>query len=219
MTIIEERIRTSVPRVATRGADARFTAQAVRGTVAMVLAGGRGTRLQAAHRVARQAFGVLRGQVPHHRLHALQLHQLRHPARGCLHAVQGPQPHPPHPARLEFPRLALRRVRGSAAGPAAHQRRLVPGHGRRGVPEHRHPAAPGAQARDGVRGRSHLQDGLPHDGRRPRAARREGHRRGHSDADGGLHAVRRAARGIATAASPRSRRSPSSRSPCRAART
>jgi len=46
MTIIEERIRTSAPRVATRGADARFTAQAVRGTVAMVLAGGRGTRLK-----------------------------------------------------------------------------------------------------------------------------------------------------------------------------
>ena len=46
MTIIEERIRSSAPRVAMRGADARFTAQAVRGTVAMVLAGGRGTRLK-----------------------------------------------------------------------------------------------------------------------------------------------------------------------------
>jgi glucose-1-phosphate adenylyltransferase len=46
VTILEERVRTSVPRVATRGADARFTAQAVRGTVAMVLAGGRGTRLK-----------------------------------------------------------------------------------------------------------------------------------------------------------------------------
>ena len=46
MTILDEPIRTSVHRVATRGADVRFTAQAVRGTVAMVLAGGRGTRLK-----------------------------------------------------------------------------------------------------------------------------------------------------------------------------
>jgi glucose-1-phosphate adenylyltransferase len=46
VTILDEPIRTSVHRVATRGADVRFTAQAVRGTVAMVLAGGRGTRLK-----------------------------------------------------------------------------------------------------------------------------------------------------------------------------
>ena len=37
---------------------------------------------------------------------------------------------------------ALRRVRRAAAGPAARRRTLVPGHRRRGVPEPRHPAQP-----------------------------------------------------------------------------
>ena len=42
MTILEERVRAK-PRVATRTNDARLTALAIKSTVAMVLAGGRGT--------------------------------------------------------------------------------------------------------------------------------------------------------------------------------
>ena len=45
MTILEERVRAK-PRVATRPNDARLTALAIKSTVAMVLAGGRGTRLK-----------------------------------------------------------------------------------------------------------------------------------------------------------------------------
>ena len=45
MTILEERVRTK-PRVAAREVDARLTAAAIKSTVAMVLAGGRGTRLK-----------------------------------------------------------------------------------------------------------------------------------------------------------------------------
>ena len=45
MTVLEERVRAT-PRTATRGADARYAALAVKNTVAMVLAGGRGTRLK-----------------------------------------------------------------------------------------------------------------------------------------------------------------------------
>ena len=45
MTILEERVRAK-PRVAVHSADARMTAAAIKSTVAMVLAGGRGTRLK-----------------------------------------------------------------------------------------------------------------------------------------------------------------------------
>jgi glucose-1-phosphate adenylyltransferase len=45
VTVLEERVRAT-PRKASRGADTRFAALAVKNTVAMVLAGGRGTRLK-----------------------------------------------------------------------------------------------------------------------------------------------------------------------------
>jgi glucose-1-phosphate adenylyltransferase len=45
VTVLEERVRTK-RRPAIRGADVRFTALAVKNTVAMILAGGRGTRLK-----------------------------------------------------------------------------------------------------------------------------------------------------------------------------
>jgi glucose-1-phosphate adenylyltransferase len=45
VTVLEERVRTT-PRKASRGADTRLTALAVKNTVAMVLAGGRGARLK-----------------------------------------------------------------------------------------------------------------------------------------------------------------------------
>jgi len=45
VTVLEERVRAR-PRAAIRGADMRFAALAVKSTVAMVLAGGRGTRLK-----------------------------------------------------------------------------------------------------------------------------------------------------------------------------
>ena len=112
-----------------------------RQTFAIVLAGGRGSRL-GAHRLARQARGALRRQVPHHRFRALQLRQLRHPPHRHRHAVQGAEPDPPRAARLELPRRPLQRVRRAAAGAAARHGRLVPRHGGRRVPEPRHPAPP-----------------------------------------------------------------------------
>ena len=55
---------------------------------------------QAAHPLARQARGALRGQVPHHRFPAVQLRQLRHPQGRHAHAVQIPFADPAHAARL-----------------------------------------------------------------------------------------------------------------------
>ena len=92
-----------------------------RDTFAMILAGGRGVAAGAADRLARQARGAVRRQVPHHRLHAVELRQLRHPAHRHLHAVQGAEPDPPRAARLVVPRRPLQRVRRAAAGAAARR--------------------------------------------------------------------------------------------------
>jgi glucose-1-phosphate adenylyltransferase len=46
VTVLEERVRAKPPRPVTRTSDPRLTALAVKNTVAMVLAGGRGTRLK-----------------------------------------------------------------------------------------------------------------------------------------------------------------------------
>ena len=108
--------------------------------IALVLAGGRGSRLKSlTDRRAKPAvyFGgkfriidfalsncLNSGHAPHRR----------------HHPVQVAQPAAPPAARLGVPEERDERVRRPAAGAAAHRRReLVPRHGRCGLPEPRHP--------------------------------------------------------------------------------
>ena len=81
----------------------RFISLLTKNTYAMVLAGGRGSRLYAPDGLARQARGALRRQVPHHRLRAVQLREFGHPPHRCFDPVQGAQPDPAPPARLVVP--------------------------------------------------------------------------------------------------------------------
>ena len=126
----------------------------------------------------RQAGRLLRRAVPHHRLRAEQLHQLRPAAHLHRHPVQVAVAQPAHPHGLEHRLGGARRVRRDPAAAEARQRALVPGHGRRRLPEPlldhaREPAAPDRALR-----RSRLQDGLrahaalPPGARRGRDARR-----------------------------------------------
>ena len=125
---------------------------------------------------ARQAGRLLRRPVPHHRLRAQQLHQLRAAPHLHRHAVQVALAQPPHPHGLEHRVGGARRVRRDPAAAEARQRALVSGHGRRRLPEPlfdhaREPAAP-----DRAVGRSRLQDGLRAHAALPPGARRRGRR-------------------------------------------
>ena len=121
---------------------------------------------------ARQAGRLLRRAVPHHRFHAQQLHQLRAAPDLHRHAVQVALAQPPHPHGLERRVRGARRVHRDPAAAEARRRALVPGHGRRGLPEPlldhaREPAPP-----DRAVGRPRLQDGLRADAAVPPGARR-----------------------------------------------
>ena len=104
-------------------------------TLVIVLAGGAGERLYPADEGPRQAGRLLRRPVPHHRLHAQQLHQLRAAPHLHRHAVQVAVAQPPHPHGLERRLGGARRVHRDPAAAEARRRALVPGHGRRGLPE------------------------------------------------------------------------------------
>ena len=96
-------------------ADYRTPSPLARDAMAYVLAGGRGTPADRADRPARQAGGLFRRQVAHHRLRAVERAQLRHPPHRGRHAVQGAQPDPPPAARLELlPARAQRELRHPA---------------------------------------------------------------------------------------------------------
>ena len=69
-------------------------------------------------------------------------------------------------AALPLPRAG--RVHRRRAAAAADRRAVVPGHRRRGLPEHLHARARAAQVRRDPGRRPHLQDGLRQDGRLPR---------------------------------------------------
>jgi hypothetical protein len=72
-------------------------------TLAIVLAGGRGSRLkQLTDRRAKPAVPFA-GKLKHHRLRAQQLRQLGHPPHRRADAVQGAEPDPPRRARLGLP--------------------------------------------------------------------------------------------------------------------
>ena len=90
-----------------------------RHALAFVLAGGRGSRLHGADRPARQAGGLFRRQVAHHRFRAVERAQLRHPPHRGRDPVQGAQPDPSPAARLELlPPRAQRELRHPARQPA-----------------------------------------------------------------------------------------------------
>ena len=108
----------------------------------------------------RQACRHFRRNLSHHRRHSFQLRQLR-PAAGLHpHPIQGAVAEPARPRRLEHHGQRDGRVHRSAAAHEAGERPVVPGHGRRGVPEHLFDRLGAAQACAHPVRRSHLQDEL-----------------------------------------------------------
>ena len=106
--------------------------------VAMLLAGGQGSRLYVLTGRHGQARRALRRQIPHHRLSPVQLHQLRHRHRGRadpVPAAGAEQLHRQRPALGAGP--CQRRRTYPAALPERQRRRLVQGHRQRHLPEHR----------------------------------------------------------------------------------
>ena len=145
-------------------------------SLVIVLAGGAGERLYPADQGSRQAGRLLRRALPHHRLRAEQLHQLRAAPDLHRHAVQVAVAQPAHPHGLEHRVGGARRVHRDSAAAEARRRALVSGHGRRGLPEPlldhaREPALPDRAVR-----RSRLQDGLRADAALPSGARRRASR-------------------------------------------
>ncbi len=143
----------------------------------------------------RQAGGLLRRPLPHHRLRPQQLHQLGPPARLHRHPVQVALAQPPHPHGLEHRLRGARRVHRDPAAAEARGRELVPGHRGRRLPEPLLDRAREPAARDRPRRRPRVQDGL-----RPDAALSPGARRGRDhrhdrDAGRGIAAVRHRAGG------------------------
>ena len=156
---------------------------------------------------AREAGGAVRRQVPHHRLHALELRELRHLRRRRAHAVPPDVAEPAHRHRPAVgPRPHARRHPDPAAVARRGRERLVPGHGRRDLPEPDPPAPPPHRAGAGAVGRSRLPDGLQRALRVPRREPRVGHGGGHRGARGRV-SCSASSRPRRTGASPGSRRS------------
>ena len=120
---------------------ARIQQRLARQALALVLAGGRGSRLkQLTDRRAKPAvfFG---GKFRHHRLHPVELPQFGGAADRGPDPVQGAQPVAPPADGLVVSAPGNERVSRSAAGAAAARRGdLVSRHRRRGVSELRYPA-------------------------------------------------------------------------------
>ena len=144
-----------------------------RDVLAIVLAGGRGTRLEPLTRDRAKPAVPVRRDLPDHRLHPLQLHQLRPPQDPRPDPVQGRQPQPAHRPGLEVPHPRARRVHRGDPAAAADRRALVPGDGRRDLPERLHDREGRAPRHADPGRRPHLQDELRRDDRvPPRAPRR-----------------------------------------------
>ena len=90
-----------------------------RTTLAIVLAGGRGTRLGPLTEQTRETGRSFRRQIPDHRLRAVQLPELGHPPHRGRHAVQGALAVAPSAARLGVPARRIQRVHRHLAGAAA----------------------------------------------------------------------------------------------------
>ena len=161
-----------------------------------------------ADRPARQAGGLFRRQVAHHRFRAVERAELRHPPHRGGDAVQGAQPDPPPAARLELPPpRAQRELRHPAGEPARVARRS--GTTAPPTPCTRTWTSSRATARDYIvhaGRRPHLQDGLrAHAAAARRHRRRRDRRLPRSAAHGGDRLRRDACRRDATASSTSSR--------------
>ena len=130
---------------------------------AIVLAGGGGQAPGAADPGSRQAGGAVRRQLPPGRLRAVQPRQRRLPADRGAHAVQEPLAGPPPVDHLAAV-AAARQLRGARARPDAPRPALVPGLGRRHLPEPQPAARRAAGHRRRLRRRSHLPHGPRADG-------------------------------------------------------
>ena len=155
----------------------RYLSRLTRGTLAIIMAGGRGERLKDLTEDRCKPADAVRRQVPHHRFRAVELPEFRHPADLGADAVQGAFADPAHRQGLGIPARRIRRVHRDHPGAAAPRARVVPGHRRRAVAEHGPDSFAPAAARAGARGRSHLQDGLRPDDRLPRREGSGHHRR------------------------------------------
>ena len=168
-----------------------------RDAMAYVLAGGRGSRLkELTDRRAKPAvyFGGKTRIIDFALSNALNSGIRR---IGVATQYKAHSPDPPPAARLELPAAgAQRELRHPAGQPARLGDAVVRGHGRRGLPEHRHHR----ELRPGIHGhpgrRPHLQDGLRADAAAAcRRRRRRHHRLPRSAAHGGdrlrRHACRR----------------------------
>ena len=185
--------------------------------MAYVLAGGRGSRLHGTDRSPRQARGLFRRQVAHHRLRAVERAQFRHPPHRRRDPVQGAQPDPPPAARLELlPPRAQRELRHPAGQPARLRDPVVCRHRRCGLSEHRHHRRLRAAIHRPPGGRPCLQDGLRADAAAACRARRRRDRGLHRGAAQGRDRLRRDARRRRRPASPPSWKSPPTRRACRA---
>ena len=120
--------------------------------------GRRGQAPAAAHERPGQAGGAVRRHVPHHRLLPLELRQRQVPQDRRAHAVQEPQPRPPHQPDVAL-LDAARRLRDAGAGPDAARPAVVPGLGRRDLPEPQPDLRRAPRHRVRVRRRPHLPHG------------------------------------------------------------
>ena len=93
-----------------------------RDVLAIVLAGGRGSRLEPLTRDRAKPAVPFGGHLPDHRLHAVELHQLRPPQDPGADPVQGRQPEPAHRPGVEVPLPRARRVHRGDPAPAADRR-------------------------------------------------------------------------------------------------
>ena len=135
--------------------------ESMESVLAVVLAGGKGSRLEPLTARPGQAGGALRRCLSHHRFHAFQLPQQRHSQDAGAHAIQGDEPRSAYQSRLaalSLPRAG--RVHRRRAAAAADRRALVSRHRRRRLSEYLHAGKRTPRVcRDPGR-RPHLQDGL-----------------------------------------------------------
>src|SRR5215831_13254529 len=119
---------------------------------------GRGARrtVAPADRASRQTGGPLRRQIPNHRLHTEQLSEFRTSTGGSSNPVQIAFPRSPHSHRLGCLQCRTRRIHRIDSPTTEDQRRMVPRHLRRGVPEFVSARYRPARVRTDSRRRSHL---------------------------------------------------------------
>ena len=163
----------------------------------IVLAGGEGKRLLPLTNDRAKPAVPVRRLLPPDRLRPVQLRQRPVPQDRRAHAVQEPQPRPPHQPDVAV-LDAARRLRGAGAGPDAARAVLVPGLGRRDLPEPQPDPRRGPRPRVRVRRRPHLPDGSAPDGRPPP----RGRRRRDGGGDPGARSTRPATSGSSRSTTP-----------------